>query len=499
MRVYSLKAFAGLAILSIVVGASVVEFAYLGLDALYPYASTSGGGWGDGGAGFTTSYGELTLTAFAVSQSDVKLTLSLVNYRISSYYDLTVWIVDLENHHTAGLPEGFELVSGNLSWYGYAETPEVNLEATIRAVKDGEWRLFGRATWYQTGGAQSQGSGTLEIVVSGGRVTDIRRFEPEFIEPVPGRIQSLEVQNISADLVINHDLILTNNNVTRLHNMTVLIHGNVKLLENATLILDNAELHSKGWYVLLGGTSTFVALRSVVDTNYITANDHSNLFISNTRLLCQFQLHESAQLNLSNSSAGPSNLYDYSKATILNSTLGLDVKGSTIVCIHNCNLTEGLGATETSNVEIFNSTMGEIYLRGDTILSMFGSKAASLYWRYYRGTPLWNGSAYFHWRLTVKVVDYTGSSIPNAEVKITRVEDDSTEQIFNRTTNSEGIVETYLLEKIVRAGKILMDGNETIAMEEEILNNYNVEAIYNGNSASTTILIGNDLSIQLKV
>ncbi|UCE15531.1 MAG: hypothetical protein JSV12_06555 [Candidatus Bathyarchaeota archaeon] len=490
-----MKAFAGLTILSIILGTVVVEFVYLGLDALYPYASTSAGERGDEGVGVATSYGELSLTAFAFSPSDVKLTLSLVNYRTSSYDDLTVWIADL---HT-GLPEGFELVTGNLSWYGSAEVPEVNLEATIRAVKDGKWRLTGAALWYH-GGSQRQGSGTLDIIVSNGKVADIRVWKSsESNIPLVTEAMNLRELLPPIDLEIPHDLILTNNNVTRFYNMTVLIHGNVKLLENATLILDNAELYVFAKDIFLGGTSTFIALGSVVDPNTIRAEDHSNLLVSNTHLLCGLVLQGSAQLNLFNSSAGPSNLYDYSEATIFNSTIRLDVSSSSTVRIHNCNSKEGLGATGTSNVEILNSTIEEVYLRGNTSLSMFSSKATYLYWTYYRGVPLWNGSAYFHWQLTVNVVDSTGSPIPNAEVKVIRVNGDATEHIFNGTTNSEGIVETYLLEKIVRARKILMGGNETIAIEEEILNNYKVEAIYNGNSASTTILIDNEISIQLKV
>lgn len=179
MRVYSLKAFAGLTILSIAVGVVVVEFAYLGLDALYPYASTSSDEWGDGGVGWTKPYGKLTLTAFAVSPIDVELTLSLVNYQTSSYYNLTVWIADLNTSYRVGLPEGFELMSGSIAWNGSAATPKVNLEATIRAVKDGEWRLTGVALWYQPGASQSHFSGALEITVSNGKVTDIEKYEPE--------------------------------------------------------------------------------------------------------------------------------------------------------------------------------------------------------------------------------------------------------------------------------------------------------------------------------
>ena len=43
-----------------------------------------------------------------------------------------------------------------------------------------------------------------------------------------------------------------------------------------------------------------------------------------------------------------------------------------------------------------------------------------------------------------------------------------------------------------------MGGNQTIAREEEILNNYNIEAMHNGDSASTNIQIDNDTHIQLK-
>jgi len=499
MRAYSLKVFAGLTILCIVVGVLLVEFAYLGLDALYPYASTSSGGSPrDTGKGFSIPSGELSLAAFTVPPSDVELTLSLVNHYRRPNYDLTVWVADVENRHRYELPKGFELVSGNLSWYGSAETAEMNLEATIRAVKDGEWELAGWALWYSPGSSQATGSGILEIVVSNGRVTDIRRVKQEFSEPVAGGQMMTQVLNISADLEIDHDLILDNNNVTIFRSMRVLIHGNVKLFENATLILDNAELYVLGGDVVLVGTSKFIALRSIVDPNAIRAGDDSNLFISNTRLLCSFMLDGSAQLNLSNSNAGSSNLYGYSKAAIVNSTLWLGAEDFSTVYIYNCNLT-ALEVTETSNVEIFDSTIGEIYLLDNPSLSMFSSKVTYLNWRYYRGAPLWNGSVYFHWRMTVKVVDYMGSPIASAEVKITRVDGDATQQIFNGTTDSEGIVETYLLQKTVSGGKILMGGNETIAREEEVMNDYNIEAIYSGNSASTTVLINNDISIQLEV
>ncbi len=499
MRVYSLKAFAGLTILSIVVGLAIVEFAYFGLDALYPYASTSSEGIpGDTGKGFAIPFGELTLTALTLPPSDVELTLSLANYDRIPNYDLTVWVADVENRHRYELPEGFELVSGNLSWYGPAETTEVNLKATIRAVKDGEWELAGWALWYSPGSSQGTGSGILEIVVSNGRVTDIRRVKQEFSEPASDGQMMAQVLNISADLEINHDLVLDNNNVTTFRSITVLIHGNVKLFENATLILDNAELYVLGGDIVLVGTSRFIALRSIVDPNTIRAGDDSNLFISNTRLPCNFQLDGSAQLNLSSSDAGSSSLYGYSEATIFNSTLSLSAEEFSTVYIYNCNLTE-LEMTGTPNVEIFDSTIGEIYLQDTQSLSMFSSKAAYLNWRYYRGAPLWNGSVYSHWRITVKVVDYIGAPVPGAEVKISRVHGDAAELIFSGTTDSEGIIETYLLEKIVRAGKILMGGNETIARQEEILNSYNIEATYNGNSASTSILLNDDASIQLKV
>jgi len=47
---------------------------------------------------------------------------------------------------------------------------EVSLQAAVKAVKDGEWKLAGFAMWYAFGSSQRQSSGTLEIIVSGGRV-----------------------------------------------------------------------------------------------------------------------------------------------------------------------------------------------------------------------------------------------------------------------------------------------------------------------------------------
>lgn len=45
------------------------------------------------------------------------------------------------------LPEGFELVSGNLKWQGYLKENEaVQIEGTIKAVKTGTWAIQFLAT-----------------------------------------------------------------------------------------------------------------------------------------------------------------------------------------------------------------------------------------------------------------------------------------------------------------------------------------------------------------
>ena len=43
------------------------------------------------------------------------------------------------------LPEGLELVSGDLVWEGYNNVEHVDVEAKVRAVIDGEWRVNGWA------------------------------------------------------------------------------------------------------------------------------------------------------------------------------------------------------------------------------------------------------------------------------------------------------------------------------------------------------------------
>ncbi len=64
--------------------------------------------------------------------------------------EITLTVTTIRTAPTASakitLPEGFELVSGDLSWKGeLVENQPLQLKATVKAVKTGNWTIFGGA------------------------------------------------------------------------------------------------------------------------------------------------------------------------------------------------------------------------------------------------------------------------------------------------------------------------------------------------------------------
>lgn len=136
--------------------------------------------------GFAPLIGNLTLTARAVSDDEVVLNLTF-----NALHRQPSWKfrVDIRKGPTSPglevgvLPEGLELVSGDLVWEGYNNVERVSIEAKARAVMDGEWGVCGWAvrvegTWDNYGALDAVGSGALTIIVSNGTITDITRAQP---------------------------------------------------------------------------------------------------------------------------------------------------------------------------------------------------------------------------------------------------------------------------------------------------------------------------------
>lgn len=62
--------------------------------------------------------------------------------------EITLTVITIRTAPTASakitLPEGFELVSGDLNWNGeLVENQPLQLKATVKAVKTGNWAIFG--------------------------------------------------------------------------------------------------------------------------------------------------------------------------------------------------------------------------------------------------------------------------------------------------------------------------------------------------------------------
>jgi len=87
------------------------------------------------------------------SPVDVNLCLSgapPLNETAALNFTITLLQPNIENVNASFhilLPEGFELVSGELSWEGNISTGEtVQINALIKAIENGEWTIEGRGT-----------------------------------------------------------------------------------------------------------------------------------------------------------------------------------------------------------------------------------------------------------------------------------------------------------------------------------------------------------------
>lgn len=122
--------------------------------------------------------GTLNLKARTISDTEAVLNLAFDALHNEPSWKLRV---DIREGPTspglrAGmLPEGLELVTGDLVWEGYNNVEDVGIEAKVRAVMDGEWRVQGWAvrvegTWDNYGALDAKSSEVLTIIVSNGKV-----------------------------------------------------------------------------------------------------------------------------------------------------------------------------------------------------------------------------------------------------------------------------------------------------------------------------------------
>jgi hypothetical protein len=132
--------------------------------------------------------GTLDLTANVVSDTEVVLKLTF-----NALHSMPEWKFGMdirEGPQPSGLgmgvlPEGLELVSGDLVWEGYNNVEQVSIEAKVRAVLDGEWRVQGYAvrvegTWDNYGALDARSTEVLTIIVSNGII-----ISPQTSPPYP--------------------------------------------------------------------------------------------------------------------------------------------------------------------------------------------------------------------------------------------------------------------------------------------------------------------------
>ncbi len=135
--------------------------------------------------------GTLDLTGRAVSGTEVVLNLAFEALHNEPFWKLRV---DIREGPTSPgikvgvLPEGLELVSGDLVWEGYNNVEHVDIEAKVRAAMDGEWRVQGWAvrvegSWDNYSALDAMSSKVLTIIVSNGKVIAILP-PPSYILPI---------------------------------------------------------------------------------------------------------------------------------------------------------------------------------------------------------------------------------------------------------------------------------------------------------------------------
>jgi len=124
--------------------------------------------------------GTLDLTTNVVSDTEVALKLTFNALHREPEWKFRIDI--REGPRSPGLrvgvlPEGLELVSGDLVWEGYNNVERVSIEAKVRAVMDGEWGIQGYAvrwegTWDNYGALDATGTEVLTIIVSNGIIIE---------------------------------------------------------------------------------------------------------------------------------------------------------------------------------------------------------------------------------------------------------------------------------------------------------------------------------------
>jgi hypothetical protein len=138
---------------------------------------------------FAPKFGNLTLSATLASENEVILNVTFYG-RIYVTQPGFVWTIRISNtsigYDWTNLPEGLELAEGSLKMNGTSPLPNnsLSLQAKIRAVKDGEWTIYGHfSATCGPGFYMSLSAIGIRIIVSNGQIIRIEKEQTTVLLP----------------------------------------------------------------------------------------------------------------------------------------------------------------------------------------------------------------------------------------------------------------------------------------------------------------------------
>jgi hypothetical protein len=172
--IYTAKTLVITATLALVIGGLVVAFSKVAIDmSLSQIKTATTQSW-------APHYGNLTLSARVIAENEVMLN---VTFSGTAYVNQPgyVWVLSVSNSIIPGyrdLPEGLELEEGATSINKTCPVPDrfLSLQATLWAIADGEWVVYGKLN-ASSGPGFFVGMSTegIEITVSNGKIVRLEK------------------------------------------------------------------------------------------------------------------------------------------------------------------------------------------------------------------------------------------------------------------------------------------------------------------------------------
>lgn len=171
-----------IAILTLFLGGLIVTALIMDMNMFFPRTETATV------QQFAPEVGNLTFSGTAVAENEVLLNLT---FRGTGVYNdpphvWTIWISSSPIPGYRNLSDGLQLVEGSLEVNASCPVPSrfLSLQATLQAIADGEWIVYGWFSATSGGFSHSFGAGGIKIVVSNGSIMQVENATPSPPSPL---------------------------------------------------------------------------------------------------------------------------------------------------------------------------------------------------------------------------------------------------------------------------------------------------------------------------